>query len=101
MQTVTRETVSRYTNAPATVEVREAYRQAIVTRYHGPTNTRGSRISAQYAGGRIYVAYDHALSPEGNHAAAAATLAASLGWAGRMIGGGSPDGRGNVFVFAD
>jgi len=34
--------------------------QAIVTRYHGPTDTRGARISATTAGnGRVYTSYQH------------------------------------------
>jgi len=74
-------------------------RQAIVTKYHGPTNTRGSRISAQSAGGRVSVSYDHELTSGQNHAKAAATLAAKLGWSGRMVGGGSPDSTGSIFVF--
>ena len=76
-------------------------RQAIVTKYHGPTNTRGSRISAKCAGGRVSVPYDYALNNDQSHAAAAAALAAKLGWSGRMVGGGSPDGTGSVFVFVD
>ena len=42
----------------------------IITKYHGPTNTRGSRISATVRDGsllkRVYVAYDHALSATGD-----------------------------------
>lgn len=54
--------------------------QAIRTRYHGPTNARGSRISAEADAGRIYVPYDHALSLSGNHEAAAREFANRLGW---------------------
>ena len=101
MNSITLPTLSAYTKAESTITVVEAFRQSIVTRYHGPTNTRGSRISAKCAGGRVSVPYDHERNPEGNHAYAAATLAAKLGWTGRMVGGGTPDGTGNVFVFAD
>ena len=47
----------------------------IRTRYHGPTNARGSRISATtISGQRVYVPYDHALSTEENHDTAAREL---------------------------
>lgn len=54
--------------------------QAIRTRYHGPTNTRGSRISAQCAAGRLSVPYAHALDLTDNHRAAADALIAKLDW---------------------
>lgn len=48
---------------------------AITTKYHGPTNTRGSRtIATAHAGGatrRVTVAWDHTLSATANHHAAA------------------------------
>lgn len=60
---------------------------AVVTTYRGPTDTRGSRITATgtYLQVRMTVPYDHALSASENHAAAAATfIAARHGgpWAG-------------------
>jgi hypothetical protein len=59
----------------------------IVTRFHGPTDTRGSRISATSGSGRrIYCGYRHELSADGNHDTAAAELAAKL-WPGATIGG--------------
>lgn len=76
-------------------------RQAIRTRYHGPTNTRGSRISAKCGAGRVSVPYDHALNLYDNHAAAARALLAKLGWdaeeytrSGRWHLGVGPDGDG-------
>jgi len=54
--------------------------QAIRTRYHGPSNVRGSRISAQCEAGKIFVSYDHALDLHDNHAAAAKALQDKLGW---------------------
>jgi hypothetical protein len=54
--------------------------QAIRTRYHGPTNSKGSRFSAQCEAGRIYVPYDYALNSDENHEAAAKALAKKLGW---------------------
>jgi hypothetical protein len=75
--------------------------QAIVTKYIGPTNYRGSRIVAKAAAGRIYVSYDHALNIEDNHTAAAEALANKFGWAGWWRGGGMPSGDGNVYVCSD
>lgn len=77
--------------------------QAIRTRYHGPTNSRGSRISAQCEAGRVYVAYESALSVEENHASACKALRAKLGWNSEHYGdvvGGSFDGD-MYWVFDD
>lgn len=76
-------------------------RQAIVTTYHGPTNTRGSRISAKCDAGRLSVPYDYALNVEDNHASAAQQLANRLGWGGHFVGGGLPNGKGYAFVDAE
>lgn len=54
--------------------------QAIRTRYHGPTNTRGSRITASCEADKLTVPYDHALDIGENHRAAALALAEKLGW---------------------
>lgn len=76
--------------------------QAIVTKFVGATNSRGSRIIARCQAKWITVSYDHALNADGNHAAAAQQLAESLGWTGdaygRLVGGGMPDGSGNCYV---
>ena len=56
--------------------------QAIRTRYHGPTNTKGSRISAKAEAKMMYFGYDHALPGRENHEAAAYAYARSLGWIG-------------------
>ena len=69
------------------MEFQDTMRQAIRTRYHGCTNTKGSRISAAYAGGRIYLSYDHGLNLSGNHKAAAVELATRLGWDNTRLGG--------------
>lgn len=70
--------------------------QAIITKYHGPTDRRGSRVSATAAAGRVYLAWDDALNSEANHAAAAVALAEKMGWLGagygRLVSGGLPDG---------
>lgn len=74
-------------------------RQAIETKFLGPTNFRGSRIKATAQAGSVTVSYDHALNSDQNHEAAAIALCAKFGWAGRIYGGGKADGKGNVFVF--
>jgi hypothetical protein len=61
--------------------------QAIRTRYHGPTNSRGSRIIAKCEGGSITMPYDHAQNLEGNHAAAARLLLERMGWPNVYFGG--------------
>jgi hypothetical protein len=73
---------------------------AIKTSYHGPTNTRGSRIIAD-AGmkRRVSVSYDHRLNSDGNHMAAAKALCEKMGWGGDMRGGGHE--RGQYFVFCN
>jgi len=70
--------------------------QAIITKYIGPTNTRGSRIQAKCEAKTIYVGYDHSLNAEGNHVAAAKELAEKLGWTGEWLNGGTASGY--VFV---
>lgn len=67
-------------------------RQAIETKYHGPTNTRGSRISARAGAGRIFVPYDHALDIYENHAAAARAFADRFQWGSEWVGGATADG---------
>lgn len=74
---------------------------AICTKYHGPTNSRGSRISANANGHRATVPYDYALGPEGNHAAAAVALCRKMKWRGELVSGGLGTGAGYVFCFAD
>lgn len=67
--------------------------QAIITKYIGPTNTKGSRIKARSESGHtLIVHYDDALNTEQNHRAAAMALAAKLDWKGTYHGGGIPDG---------
>jgi len=77
--------------------------QAIVTKYLGPTNYRGSRVTARCQAKRITVSWDDALGSDENHDVAARMLAESLGWLsdthGELVGGGLPDGRGNCYVF--
>lgn len=76
------------TNAP---------RQAITTKYFGPTNHRGSRVKASADAGSISVPWDHALNAQQNHTAAAQALIHQLGWGGRWVVGGTRSG----YVFVD
>src|SRR5689334_18153177 len=74
--------------------------QAIVTKYIGPTNFRGSRIKATAAAGSITMAYRHELNIEDNHAEAAKLLASKFDWAGFWYQGGMPNDSGYCFVIA-
>ena len=65
------------------------YGQAIIVKYRGPTNTRGSRFVASAEAARITKPYDYALNSE---AAAARALAEKYGWAGTWVGGALPSG---------
>ena len=67
-------------------------RQAITTRFHGPTNTRGARITARAEAGRITFPYDHHMGPTENHKHAAREFAKRFEWGGRLVTGGAHDG---------
>lgn len=74
--------------------------KSIETRYHGPTDTRGARISATDCGDHtIYWNCDMSeKSGEDLHREAALALCEKLGWDGStLIGGGTK--AGYVFVF--
>lgn len=69
--------------------------KAIITKYHEPTNFKGSRISASAEGGdRIYISYPHELS--GDEVADA--LCKKLNWCGKLIAGSGLHGE-VIFVF--
>lgn len=76
--------------------------QAILTRFHGPTNTRGSRISARCDAGKLSIDYPHELSGEACHRKAAEALRDKLGWDegsyGKLASGQLPTGD-YAFVF--
>ena len=66
--------------------------KAIKTKYHGATNTRGSRFSAEAEGvARIYMPYDYELNAEENHRIVAEKLCDKYDWKGEIIGGGLKD----------
>lgn len=72
--------------------------KAIQTTYHGPTGTRGSRITASDCdGNRVTVPYDHSLNSSDAHRAAAIALIRKMGWAGTYAQGGLGN-TGEVFV---
>lgn len=74
---------------------------AIVTKYHGPSNVRGSRITAtDNDGNRTIIHYERALNSEGNHIASARALCSKMGWTGTMQGGHLKNGM-MVFVWTD
>lgn len=77
-------------------------KKAIRTKYHGPTNTRGSRVTAT-DGDRnwITIEWDHSLTSDQNHRAAAVALCKKLGWTGTLAQGGFPDSCVFVFVNSD
>jgi hypothetical protein len=74
-------------------------RQAIITKYLGPTNSRGARVKATAQVGSVTVGWDYALNAEQNHERAMEALAAKFDWPmSRFAGGATPDGRGYAFV---
>lgn len=73
--------------------------QSIITKYHGPTNARGSRVSAKADAGKVILNWDHALNADDNHAAAARALACRLGWTGEYIGGHLPQSNPAYMCF--
>ncbi len=78
--------------------------QAIVTKWLGPTNTKGSRIRVTCQAKTMIVPWDDGLGVEENHKKAAATLIAELGWETdcypRWYAGALPDGTGYAIVFS-
>ena len=74
--------------------------KAIFTKYHGPTDTKGSRISASDSdGNRVSISYPYELSGEEVHRKAAQALCTKMNWKGSMVAGGHKNGY--VFVFTD
>lgn len=76
-------------------------RQAITTKYAGPTDHHDSRVIAKCQAKRIIVPWDRALDVAANHERAALMLVAQLGWSGFWAGGALPDGHGYCFVDCD
>lgn len=77
------------------------FRQAITTRWFGPTNSKESRVKATADAGSLTVPWQYDLSVYDNHLAAAMKLARKLEWFGDWVGGGLPGDKGYVFTSAD
>lgn len=77
-------------------------RQAIITKYLSPTDTKGARIKAYASDARpsLTIPWDHAWSAERNHEFAAKILLERLGWAGTLQAGSLSPGQ-VVHVFID
>ena len=78
--------------------------QAIITKYLGPTDHRGSRVKATCQAGSLTLEWDDTLDLDANHRVAAIALAEKLGWTGAfygdLISGGMPDGN-DCHVFSN
>lgn len=76
-------------------------RKAITTRYHGPANVRGAKISARAPDNRAaFLDYDHSVHHAGRHAAVAKAYAERMNWPGLYVGGYAQD-EDRVFVCVD
>lgn len=78
--------------------------KAITTKYHGPTERRGSRISASDSdGNKVTLPYDHSLNSDDNHRKAADALMAKMDWAKNTVlhGGYVKHGMVWVMTFAE
>ena len=67
-------------------------RQAILVKYHGPTNASSARWSARAQAGRRVYDQDYSLDADGNAEAAALAYAKVLDWRGEWAGGALPNG---------
>lgn len=76
-------------------------RQAIITKYIGPTDNRPSRIKVTADVGSITYSWDHALDCADNHRVAAESYARTKGWLdGHMlVGGGMPQSTPYAYCF--
>jgi len=77
------------------------FRQAIETKYYGPTNHKGSRIRVKAEAGTQWFSWDYSKEVSENHAICANMFANDLGWLehSKLIGGGTQTGY--VFVMVD
>jgi hypothetical protein len=82
------------TETTKTATVRNSGRVVVRTKYHGPTNHRGSRISVTHAQGgkRLYVDYCYALDIEENHANAVRAYLDYMCWDGEWVTGADDTG---------
>jgi len=66
-------------------------RQAITTKFMGPTDFHGSRVKAYAQAGTVTLEWKSELDADDNHRAAAHTLANRFNWlddGSRLVGGG-------------
>lgn len=71
---------------------------AIMTKYHGATNTKGSRISARANGNKIFMSYDYYHGDgEMQYKRVAVALCKKMGWPTDLLGGGTDEGYAFVF----
>jgi hypothetical protein len=77
-------------------------KQAIITKYLAPTNTKPARVkaTAPNAGASLTIPWNHASTSDSNHGCAATFLAARLNWTGSSIMGSIEDGK-VVHIFID
>lgn len=73
---------------------------AIFTKYHGPGNVRGSRISARCGGKKVVHMVDNAFSIFDNHAHAMRKLVEVMGVSGKFARADGPGGA-QVWVKVD
>jgi hypothetical protein len=76
-------------------------KQAIVTKYLAPTNTKGARVKATASLARpsVTIPWDSAWSVERNHEFAAQVLRERLGWSGTLQAGSiSAQSVAHVFI---
>lgn len=75
-------------------------RQAIVTKYIGPTNRRGTRVKAISAASTLTVDWNYDWDGQQNHIHAARILAIELNWLEKndIMGGSLPNSPGYCFV---
>ena len=67
--------------------------KAIITKYHGPTEYKGSRIIASDGdGNKVVVSYDPAFSSDANHELAACALCYKMNWHGKLCAGDLTNG---------
>ena len=73
--------------------------KAIITKYHGPTDRKGARISADDGdGNRVTISYPYELSGEAVYKAAAQALMEKMGWTDNLVGGALKSGWAFVMV---
>ena len=84
------------------MNIQHTYRQAIRTKYIGPTNHRGARIKAYSWAGSVTVDYDYSLNEEERHAKAALALIEKFEWESKtLVSGGSDCANGYFFILMD